>query len=109
MLFYLAIDGFHFVLFDRPARALVCIPITLSRPVLTALGFAAAAALWRRMGRGSDGMTVPDVQLAVVRRMGVRGVGTLPVVDPESGRVVGVVHRASMLARYEREVETEDI
>lgn len=70
VLFYLAIDGFHFVLFDWPARALVGIPITLSRPVLTALGFAAAAALWRRMGRGSDGMTVPDVQLAVVRRGG---------------------------------------
>jgi CIC family chloride channel protein len=70
VLFYLAIDGFHFVLFEWPARALAGVPITLSRPVLTAIAFAAAAALWRRMGAGSDGMTIPDVQLAVVRRGG---------------------------------------
>lgn len=70
ILFYLAIDAFHFVLFDWPARALAGVPITLTRPVLTAIAFAAAAALWQRLGAGSDGMTIPDVQLAVVRRGG---------------------------------------
>lgn len=70
VLFYLAIDAFHFVLFEWPARALAGVPITFTRPLLTAIGFATAAGLWRRLGAGGDGMTVPDVQLAVVRRGG---------------------------------------
>ena len=37
-----------------------------------------------------------------VRRMGVRGVGALPVVDPHSGRLLGVVTRAHVLGAYER-------
>ncbi len=41
----------------------------------TVLAFAAAAFLWRRVGRGDDGLTVPDVQLAVARRNGVVRVG----------------------------------
>src|SRR5690606_35161738 len=46
------------------------VPITFSRPILTAVGFAIAAMIWRRLGRGGDGMTIPDVQLAMVKRGG---------------------------------------
>ena len=70
VLFYRAIDLAHFALFDWPGSMMPGVPVLLARPVLTAIAFASAAALWRRLGRGSDGMTVPDVQLAVVRRGG---------------------------------------
>jgi len=70
VLFYRAIDLAHFVLFEWPASMLPGVPVLLSRPVLTAIAFASAAALWRRVGAGSDGLTVPDVQLSVVRRGG---------------------------------------
>jgi CBS domain-containing protein len=60
------------------------------------------------LARPTEVVALGDSLLDAVRRMGVRGVGTLPVVDPESGRVVGVVHRAGILARYEREVETTE-
>jgi CIC family chloride channel protein len=70
VVFYRAIDLAHFLLFVWPEAMLVDIPISLSRPLLTAIAFASAAALWKRHGDGTDGMTVPDVQLAVVRRGG---------------------------------------
>jgi len=37
-----------------------------------------------------------------IRRMGVRGSASLPVVDPDTGRLAGVVTRAHILAVYER-------
>lgn len=70
ILFYRAIDAFHFVLFVWPERFIRDVPITFSRPILTAVGFAIAAMIWRRLGRGGDGMTIPDVQLAMVKRGG---------------------------------------
>ncbi|HEU0052016.1 MAG TPA: chloride channel protein, partial [Longimicrobium sp.] len=45
-----------------------------------------------------------DTLLDAVRKMGVRGVGTLPVVDPESGRLLGTVGRGEVLAAYTRTV-----
>ena len=68
--FYRAIDAFHFVLYEWPEALLPNVPIALSRPLLTAIAFVVAAAVWRRMGKGGDGLTVPDVQLSVVRRGG---------------------------------------
>lgn len=37
-----------------------------------------------------------------MRRMGIRGVSTLPVVDPGTGRLVGILDRGHLLAAYER-------
>ncbi len=37
-----------------------------------------------------------------IRRMGVRGIGSLPVVDPQTQRLLGVVTRADVLGAYER-------
>ena len=45
-----------------------------------------------------------DSLLEAIRRMGVRGVPSIPVVDPESGRLLGLVSRAHILALYERTV-----
>lgn len=45
--------------------------------------------------------------LQATRRMGVRGSDTLPVVDPGSGRLLGTVSRAHVLAAYQRSVARE--
>jgi CIC family chloride channel protein len=45
-----------------------------------------------------------ETLLDVVRKMGVQGAGTLPVVDAPTGRLIGVVTRAHVLAMYERAV-----
>ncbi len=47
-------------------------------------------------------VTPQDSLLEAVRRMGVRGAPSLPVVDPETGRLVGVIGRGHVLALYER-------
>jgi CIC family chloride channel protein len=49
-----------------------------------------------------------DSLLAAVRRMGVRGDASLPVVDPETGALRGVVSRSQILGLYERAVARAD-
>jgi CIC family chloride channel protein len=44
--------------------------------------------------------------LEAVRKMGVRGSASLPVVDPQTGKLVGVISRGHILALYERAVAT---
>ncbi len=47
----------------------------------------------------------PDDSLGdAIRRMGVRGAAALPVVDPATDRLLGIVTRAHVLAVYERTV-----
>ena len=68
--FYKAID-LAFALFYRlPGELVPWLAGFAYRPVLTAAGLAAAWWFMRYIGRGHDGMNVPDVQLAVVRRGG---------------------------------------
>ena len=68
--FYKSID-LAFALFYRlPGELVPRFAVYAYRPVLTAAGFAAAWWFMRYIGRGHDGMNVPDVQLAVVRRGG---------------------------------------
>lgn len=47
-------------------------------------------------------VTPADTLLEAVRKMGVRGVGSLPVVDAEGGRLLGTLGRAEVLAAYQR-------
>lgn len=68
--FYSALDGAYALFFRWMAGDVPLIPRLLYRPAASALAMAAAAAIWRRVGAGDDGLTVPDVQLAVVRRGG---------------------------------------
>ncbi|HEY7235188.1 MAG TPA: chloride channel protein [Gemmatimonadaceae bacterium] len=68
--FYKSID-LAFALFYRlPGEIVPKLAVFAYRPVLTAAGFAAAWWFMRSVGHGHDGMNVPDVQLAVVRRGG---------------------------------------
>jgi CIC family chloride channel protein len=42
-----------------------------------------------------------DSLMEALRRMGARGISTLPVTDPATGRLVGVIDRGHLLAAYE--------
>ena len=70
ILFYRAVDASYWAFYQWPSDALPQLPLLVYRPLLTAIAFAVAWNLWRRLGRGDDGLTVPDVQRAVVRRGG---------------------------------------
>jgi CBS domain-containing protein len=52
----------------------------------------------------SETVQADDDLRTALHRMGVRGTGSLPVVDPKGGTLVGVVTRARILALYERAV-----
>jgi chloride channel protein, CIC family len=54
-----------------------------------------------------ESLSPNDSLLAAVRRMGVRGEASLPVVDPATGRLVGVVTRSRILGLYERAVASQ--
>jgi CIC family chloride channel protein len=70
VVFYRAIDAVFELFFALPARSFPNLPLFAYRPLITGAALALAAAIWRRTGAGGDGLTVPDVQLAVVRRSG---------------------------------------
>lgn len=68
--FYKSIDLAFDVFYKWPSRYIPQVTVNGYRPVITGLGFAAAYWIMHRLGQGNDGMNVPDVQLAVVKRGG---------------------------------------
>ena len=68
--FYKSIDFAYAAFYRWPTSEFPRVALLTYRPVVTAAGFALAWWIMRRIGRGHDGMNVPDVQLAVVRRGG---------------------------------------
>lgn len=70
ILFYKLIDLAHQAFFAWPESLLPQFGRLAYRPILTGAGAVAAWAIMHRMGRGHDGLNIPDVQLAVVRRRG---------------------------------------
>lgn len=66
--FYALIDVAYDVFFGLPTEHLPRNAFLAYRPVITAAGFLLAWWLMKTVGRGHDGMNVPDVQLAVARR-----------------------------------------
>lgn len=68
--FYKSIDLAYALFYRLPGELVPRLPFLAYRPVLTAAGIAAAWWFMKYIGRGHDGMNVPDVQLAVVRRGG---------------------------------------
>lgn len=68
--FYKSIDLAYTLFYRWPAEFVPRLPFLAYRPVITASGVALAWWLMKYVGRGHDGMNVPDVQLAVVRRGG---------------------------------------
>ncbi len=68
--FYKSIDVAYQVFYNWPANYIPSITVNAYRPVITGLGFVAAFWIMHHLGQGHDGMNVPDVQLAVVKRGG---------------------------------------
>jgi CIC family chloride channel protein len=68
--FYRTIDLAYAVFYRWPGAALPPAAGLAYRPIVTGAGFALAWWVMRRFGQGQDGLNVPDVQLAVVRRGG---------------------------------------
>jgi CIC family chloride channel protein len=68
--FYASIDLAYKVFYEFPTQFLPKLGFLAYRPIVTAVGFAVAWWIMKRLGQGHDGMNVPDIQLAVVRRGG---------------------------------------
>ena len=68
--FYKSIDLAYRAFYEWPTAQFPRVALLTYRPVVTAAGFVLAWWVMRRPGRGHEGMNVPDVQLAVVRRGG---------------------------------------
>jgi chloride channel protein, CIC family len=68
--FYRAIDLAYAAFFRWSTVAMPQTARLAYRPIVTGAGIALAWWVMQRLGRGHDGMNVPDVQLAVVRRGG---------------------------------------
>jgi len=68
--FYKLIDLSYLTLFHWPSTVIARASAPYWRPVVTAAGFAAAWWVMRHIGRGHEGLNIPDVQLAVARRDG---------------------------------------
>jgi CIC family chloride channel protein len=69
-LFYKSIDFAYWAFYKFPIAQFPRFALLTYRPVITATGFAVAWWVMRHIGRGHEGMNVPDVQLAVVRHGG---------------------------------------
>lgn len=70
ILFYKLIDVAHQAFFAWPESLLPVLGRLAYRPLLTGAGAVAAWGVMRRFGRSHEGLNIPDVQLAVVRRQG---------------------------------------
>jgi chloride channel protein, CIC family len=68
--FYRSIDLAYWAFYTWPGRVMTRVGQLIYRPAITGAGMALAWWIMRRLGRGSDGMNVPDIQLAIVRRGG---------------------------------------
>ena len=68
--FYKSIDFAYWAFYRLPSLELPRVALLTYRPVITGAGLALAWWVMRHIGRGHEGMNVPDVQLAVVRRGG---------------------------------------
>ena len=69
--FYRAIDLSYLAFYRSTAGILTRIGALLYRPLITGAGLFVAWWIMRRLGQGHDGVNVPDVQIAVVKRGGV--------------------------------------
>jgi CIC family chloride channel protein len=70
VLFYKSIDAAFTVFYRWPAPYVPRITFLFYRPIVTAAGLLIAWWIMQKLGRAYEGMNVPDVQLAVVRRGG---------------------------------------
>ena len=68
--FYRLIDLAYWILYLTPAVFLTQSGVLAYRPLLTGIGLTLAYLIMRGLGRGHDGLNIPDVQRAVAREGG---------------------------------------
>src|ERR1700722_13573335 len=68
--FYRGIDLAYIAFYRWPDRVMTRVGVLAYRPVVTGAGLALAWWIMLRLARGTDGMNVPDIQLAIIRRGG---------------------------------------
>jgi CIC family chloride channel protein len=68
--FYRSIDLAYTVFYRWPGSVMTRVGTLAYRSVVTGAGVALAWWIMHRLARGTDGMNVPDIQLAIVRRGG---------------------------------------
>jgi CIC family chloride channel protein len=61
------------------------------------------------IARPSETVTPDDTLLEAVRKMGVRGVPSVPVIDPRTGHLLGLISRTHVLNAYERVVNASHV
>ncbi len=70
IVFFKLIDLAYYLLYRWPVSYFSWLSFPIYRPLLTAIGFAIAAWIGRRLAGGEEGPNVPYVQLAVAKRNG---------------------------------------
>ena len=68
--FYKLIDFAYAAFFQLPGERIPQLELAIYRPVVTGAGLFTAWWVMRRIGRGHEGLNVPDVQVAIARRGG---------------------------------------
>jgi CIC family chloride channel protein len=89
---------------DEQRRLVGIIPLADLGRLAGERGEAAAALVASQVAIPAESVAPGDSLLHAIRRMGVRGVPSIPVVDRATGHLLGVVSRAHILALYERAV-----
>jgi CIC family chloride channel protein len=95
-------DRTEFPVVDGEACLLGIVTVAELARAATEAGALGGVLLAADLAGPTETVTPEDTLLEAVRRMGVRGIGSLPVVDGASGRLMGVLGRAEVLAAYER-------
>ena len=89
IVFYKLIDLCHQLFFAWPASVLPSAGLLAYGPVVTGVGALVAWWVMSRFARGIDGLNVPDLQLAVVRRQGEVPTGPALVRTAASAITIG--------------------
>ncbi|MGH7578804.1 MAG: chloride channel protein [Gemmatimonadales bacterium] len=89
---------------DEQRRLVGVIPLTELGRLAGERSDATAALVASQVAIPAESVAPGDSLLHAIRRMGARGVPSIPVVDRATGHLLGVVSRVTVLALYERTV-----
>ncbi|HWB41193.1 MAG TPA: chloride channel protein [Gemmatimonadales bacterium] len=89
---------------DEHRRLVGIIPLAELGRLAGERGDATAALVASQVAVPAESVAPGDSLLDAIRRMGIRGVPSIPVVDRATGHLLGLVSRAHVLALYERAV-----
>ena len=97
----------HFPVVDEDAHVVGMISVTELGTIAKERAWLTPVLLAADVAVPLDPVGPEETLLEVTRKMGARGISTLPVADPATGRLLGVIDRGHVLAVYERRVAGE--